>query len=131
MNATMLRAVADTLLPGDDAGLPKGSDIAEVVEALRARASAILLLLPSEFPGRDAKTRAALLRDVEQSAFQPFRDMVLAALKAYYEDARVLAAMEADPAPPQPHGMTLAPMADDLTPALERVRTRGALWRKA
>jgi hypothetical protein len=131
MNEAMLNAIADTLLPGDQAGLPKGSDIADVIDALRERAKPILPLLPPDFPSRDAKSRGVLLRDAEQKAFQPFRDMVLAALKAYYEDARVLTAMGADPAPPQPQGMTLAPMADDLNAALDKVRARGAIWRKA
>jgi hypothetical protein len=130
MNEALLKAIADTLLPGDQAGLPIGSDIAVVIEALRERATPFLPLLPPDFSARDITSRAALLRDVEQRAFQPFRDMVLAALKAYYEDKRVLAAMGADPAPPQPQGMKLAPMADDLKPALDRVRARGAIWRK-
>ena len=106
-----------SVLPGDDVGLPRGSDIAGVVEELRTRAAPILPLLPSDFSSHDAKARAALLRDAERKAFQPFRDMVLAALKAYYEDPRVLTAMGADPAPPQPQGMSLLPMADDLKPA--------------
>lgn len=127
----MLSAIADTLLPGAEAGLPKGSEIAAVAEALHERAPPILPLLPSDFSSRDAKTRIEILRKVEQGAFQPFRDMVLAALKAYYEDPRVLTAMGADPAPPQPQGMRLLPMADDLKPALEKVRARGPLWRKA
>lgn len=131
MSEAMLGAIADTLLPGDDAGLPRGSDIAAVVDALRTRAAPIRPLLPSDFSGRDAKTRIELLRKVEQGAFQPFRDMVLAALKAYYEDPRVLTAMGAHPAPPEPQGMSLLPMADDLKPALEKVRARGPLWRKA
>jgi hypothetical protein len=131
MNEAMLKAIADTLLPGDLAGLPNGSDIADVIDALRERAEFLPPLLPPDFPARDMKSRTAILRDVEQTAFQPFRDMVLAGLKAYYEDTRVLAAMGADSAPPQPKGMTLAPMADDLKPALDRVRARGAIWRKA
>ena len=131
MNETMLKAVADTLLPGDAAGLPKGSDIAAVIEALREGAEPILPLLPPDFPSRDAGARGALLKDAERKTFQPFRDMVLAALKAYYEDLRVLSSMGANPAPPQPQGMSLDPMADDLKPALDKVRARGPLWRKA
>lgn len=131
MSEAMLSAIADTLLPGDEAGLPKGSEIAAVVDALRERAAPILSLLPADFAGRDAKARTVLLQDAERRAFQPFRDMVLAALKAYYEDPRVLAAMGAAPAPPQPGGMALPPMADDLKPALEKMRARGPLWRKA
>jgi hypothetical protein len=130
MSEAMLRAVADTLLPGDEAGLPKGSDIRDVIDALRERAEFLLPLLPADFSARDMTSRTALLRDAEQKAFQPFRDMVLAGLKAYYEDPRVLTAMGADPAPPQPQGMKLAPMADDLKPALEKLRARGAIWRK-
>jgi hypothetical protein len=131
MSETMLKAIADTLLPGDEAGLPKGSDIADAVEALCEHAGFLLPLLPPDFSARDMVSRTALLLDAEQKAFQPFRDMVLAGLKAYYEDARVLTAMGADPAPPQPRGMTLAPMADDLKSALEKVRARGPIWRKA
>ena len=130
MSEAMLSALADTLLPGDDAGLPKGSEIDAVIEVLRERAAPILSLLPDDFSNSDAKARAELLRDAERKAFQPFRDMVLAALKDYYEDPRVLTAMDADPAPPQPQGMKLVPMADDLKSALEKIRARGPLWRK-
>jgi hypothetical protein len=130
VSETTLKAIADTILPGDEVGLPKGSDISGVIDALRAHAGFLQPLLPADFPAREMKSRAAILRDVEQKAFQPFRDMVLAGLKAYYEDERVLTAIGSDPAPPQPQGMKLAPMADDLKPALEKVRTRGAIWRR-
>lgn len=130
MSEAILNAIADTLLPGDDAGLPKGSEIATVIETLRDRVAPVLPLFPSDFASRDAKTRTELLRDAERKVFQPFRDLVLAALKAYYEDPRVLTAMGTDPAPPQPQGMKLLPMADDLKPALKKMRARGPLWRR-
>jgi hypothetical protein len=131
MNETMLRAIADTLLPGDETGLPKGSDIKAVTEALRDSAQPVLAMLAPDFFRHDKKSRTALLAEAERNALQPFREMTMAALKAYYEDKRVLMAMGARPAPPQPQGMSLAPMADDLKPALEKVRARGPLWREA
>jgi hypothetical protein len=131
MNAAMLRAIADALLPGDEAGLPRGSTINAVIEALQDNVKPVVALLPEDFAVRDAKKRIEALTQIERDAFQPFREMVLAALKAYYEDKRVLMAMGARPSPPQPYGVTLVPMADDLKPALDKVRARGPLWREA
>jgi hypothetical protein len=131
MNETMLRAIADTLLPGDEAGLPKGSDIKAVTEALRDSAKPVIAMLTPDFFRHDEKNRAALLAEIERRAFQVFREMTIAALKAYYEDKHVLMAMGTRPAPPQPQGATLAPMADDLNLALDKVRARGPIWREA
>jgi hypothetical protein len=131
MNAALLRAIADTLLPGDAQGLPRGSIINAVIEALQDNVKPIAALLPKDFASCDAKARTDALAEIERDAFQPFREMVIAALKAYYEDKRVLMAMGTRPSPPQPYGVTLVPMADDLKPALDKLRARGPLWREA
>lgn len=129
MTPTQLRQLADLLLPGDEAGLPQGSLVPDVMLALAESSSPIKALVGSHPDFADAEKRAAVLSRLEQSHPQDFRDLVLSLIKPYYESGPVLEAMGWRSAPPQPTGHAIAPMDAELGQALARVAARKRMWR--
>jgi hypothetical protein len=133
-----LAAVLDTLLPGDagsPAPLPSGSragidfnDLSSTqAEALRTIAEEAGS--EAEFATVPAAKRAEVMRRVEAKAPTAFQALLAAALMRYYQSEAVTTAMGWRTAPPQPGGHKL-PMTDEATWArLEKVRTRGRIWR--
>jgi hypothetical protein len=133
MTRATLLAVLDTLLPGDqgDAPLPPlskaGLDLARlerlaepVIAALGDR-DGFLTAVPAD--------RVAKLRVVELNAPDAFKALLAEALAAYYEAPPVLAALGWRSAPPQPHGHEVAPNDEVTLGTLEKVKSRGPLWR--
>ena len=129
MTPSYLRLVADLILPGDEAGLPPGSLIPDVMAVLAESISPVKKLIDEEPGFADANKRRDIVQSIEQAHSQEFRDFVLALIKAYYESGQVLEAMGWRSAPPQPHGHPVEPMDDALVPALARVAERRRLWR--
>ena len=136
MTPAFLRAVADTLLPGEAAAprgetpLPAASAAGvsidavqhrEVLQAIAARAGG------SEFAAACEADRVAVLRVVEREHPATFRALVISALADYWESASTLAALGWRAEPPQPRGHAL-PAFDQSR--LAKVRERGHLWRK-
>lgn len=129
MTPTQLRLLADLLLPGDDAGLPRGSLVPDVMLALAETVSPIKTLVGQHPDFADAGKRAELLKSLEQSHVQEFRDLVLSLIKPYYESGQVLEAMGWRSAPPQPMGHAIAPMTADLSQSLASIAARRRMWR--
>lgn len=129
MTPAQLRQLADLLLPGDEAGLPPASLVPDVMLALAESASPIKTLAGRHPDFTDAGKRAELLKSLEQSHAQDFRDLVLSVIKPYYESGQVLEAMGWRSAPPQPMGHQIEPMAADLSQALARIAARKRMWR--
>lgn len=129
MTSEALRNLCDLLLPGDEAGLPSGSHVPEVMRSLLDSPSPIKSLALAHPDFADADKRLALLITIEQDHPQAFRDFVLSLIKPYYESGEVLAAMGWRSAPPQPQGHTVAPMDETLKPDLAEMIERGRLWR--
>ncbi|QIG51112.1 hypothetical protein G5V57_27360 [Nordella sp. HKS 07] len=129
MTSAQLRQLANLLLPGDEAGLPQGSLVPDVMLALAESSSPIKALVGSHPDFADAKKRTAVLSSLEQSHPQDFRDLVLSLIKPYYESGPVLEAMGWRSAPPQPTGHAIAPMDAELSQALARVAARKRMWR--
>lgn len=127
MTPAQMQILANALLPGDDAGLPMGSLVADVMAALARSTSPIKALIPVDFPA--GTEPQALLTALEQAHPADFRDFVLSLLKPYYETAEVLEALGWSPAPPQPHGHPLAAMDEALTVELGKIAARRKLWR--
>jgi hypothetical protein len=129
----MLPAILDTLLPGDqgEPPLPRASDAALDLAALERLAGPVIAALGSGdgFLTATPAERAARLRAVEQTQPEAFGTLLAKALAAYYQAAPVLAALGWRAAPPQPHGHDVAPTDGATLRLLERVRTRGRLWR--
>ena len=124
-----LRLLADMILPGDETGLPPGSLIPDVMAVLAQSTSPIKDLAGNHPDFADAGKRHKILASLEQSHPREFRDFVLGLIKAYYEAGQVLEAMGWRSAPPQPQGHVIAPMDEDLAPALAKVAERKRLWR--
>lgn len=130
MTPAQLRSLADLLLPGDDeAGLPSGSRVPDVMLVLTETASPIKALAGRHPDFADAGKRGELLKSLEQSHAQDFRDLVLSLIKPYYESGQVLEAMGWRSAPPQPMGHQIEPMAADLSRALAEIAARKRMWR--
>jgi hypothetical protein len=133
MTRAMLLAVLDTLLPGDDGEprLPSASEAALDLKKLERLAEPVVAALGDSdgFLMAAAIDRVARLRAVEQAAPDAFRALLAEALATYYEAAPVVAALGWRVAPPQPHGHNVAPNEDATLRTLEKVKSRGQLWR--
>jgi hypothetical protein len=129
MTPAHLRLLADLILPGDETGLPPGSLVPDVMAAMTDAASPIKALACDHPDFTAADQRPGILARLEMEHHQEFRDFVLALIKAYYESGQVLEAMGWRSAPPQPQGHQVAPMDEELAPALARVAERKRLWR--
>jgi hypothetical protein len=134
MNQDFLRAVVDTLLPGDailPAGSVAGVDLGKYAETL----GPALQLIANAAGGEEAlietdeARRVAILKAVQHDAPESFTRLLGALLPDYYEASAVLKALGWRSEPPQPRGHVV-PATDDVTCArLERVKSRGKLWR--
>jgi hypothetical protein len=129
MTPVPLRQLADLLLPGDEAGLPPGSRVPDVMLALSESTSPIIAQIGRHPDFAYPDKREAVLIELERSHGQEFRDLVLSLIKPYYESGPVLEAMGWRTAPPQPTGHELAPMATDLNEALAKIAARKRIWR--
>jgi hypothetical protein len=133
MTHAMLLAILDTMFPGDDGELPllpasqagldlaKLERLAEPVAAALGDADVFLTAAPAE--------RVAKLRIAELNAPAAFKALLAEALASYYESPSVLAALGWRVAPPQPHGHQVPPNDGEILRALEKVKSRGRLWR--
>jgi hypothetical protein len=133
MTRVVLLAILDTMFPGDDGEppLPPASEagldlaklelLAEPVAAALGTVDAFLTAAPAE--------RVAKLRIVELNAPAAFKALLAEALARYYESLPVLAALGWRVAPPQPHGHQVPPNDGETFHALEKVKSRGRLWR--
>jgi hypothetical protein len=129
MTPAHLRLLADLILPGDEAGLPPGSLVPDVM-AVMARSTSPIRALAGDHPDfPDASKRRGIVTRLEAEHPQEFRDFVLSLIKAYYESGHVLEAMGWRSAPPQPQGHKVAPMDEALASALARVAECKRLWR--
>ena len=129
MTPGYLRLLADVILPGDEAGLPPGSLVPDVMAVMAQSTSPIKALAADDPDFVAANERARILARLEATHPDDFREFVLPLIKAYYESGQVLEAMGWRSAPPQPQGHKVAPMDEALTPALIRVAERKRLWR--
>lgn len=131
---SLIGAVVDTLLPGDDgapalpsgtaAGVPIRIDAAahrEVLDAIARTAGG-----ESAFVQADAAVRAAVLKEVEHAMPDAFATLLLRAIEEYYDADAVIAAFGWTVEPPHPMGHRLPAFDDGL---LAKVKRRGALWR--
>ena len=123
------RLLADLILPGDQAGLPPGSIVPDVMAVMVESASPIIALACDHPDFADASKRPGIIMALETERPQEFRDFALSLIKAYYETGQVLEAMGWRSSPPQPQGHKIAPMDAALAPALSRVAERKRLWR--
>jgi hypothetical protein len=129
MTPARLRLLADVILPGDEAGLPPGSLIPDVMAVMAQSTSPIKALATDHPDFAAASERPRILMRLEAEHPQEIRDFVLPLVKAYYESGQVLEAMGWRSAPPQPQGHEIAPMDEALAPALARVAAFKRLWR--
>jgi len=129
MTPMQVRQLADLLLPGDEAGLPPGSRVPDVMLALTESTAPIIAQIGRHPDFAAPEKRQAVVNEMERSHGQEFRDLVLSLIKPYYESGPVLEAMGWRSAPPQPTGHVIAPMADDLTQALAEIAARKRIWR--
>lgn len=129
MTPVQLRQLADLLLPGDEAGLPPGSHVPDVMLVLTESTAPIIAQIGRCPDFADPEKRQAVLNKMERDHGQEFRDLVLSLIKPYYESGPVLEAMGWRTAPPQPTGHVIAPMTDDLTQALAEIAARKRIWR--
>jgi hypothetical protein len=138
----LIRAIVDTLIPGDeDAPLPAASEVG-VSAALTAALDTpegtayrhVIACVARELEGAHEFVRAtpdrrvAALQAVERDAPLEFRRLVIFALEAYYQAGPVLLAMGWRVQSPQPLGHPVEPLDETL---IEPVRARGRLWRDA
>ncbi len=141
MTPEFLRAVVDTLLPGEQGdalgtvALPSGSaagvDLANYAASARPVLDAIARAAggAAAFATASEVVRAAALRSVERGLPDEFRSLVTPVLADYYESAAVLIAFGWRAEPPQPRGHAV-PSTDEAThQRLDRVRRRAKLWR--
>ena len=133
MTRVMLLAVLDTLLPGDEGEppLPSASEAALDLKKLERLAEPVVVALGDSdgFLMAAAIDRVAQLRAAEQTAPDAFKALLAEALATYYEAAPVVAVLGWHIAPPQPHGHDVAPNDDSTLRSLEKVKSRGRLWR--
>lgn len=141
MTPEFLRAVVDTLLPGEQSNtpgsamLPSGSaagvDLAKYAAAARPALDAIAHAAggAAAFAGASEAARAAALSTVARESPDTFRALVTPVLADYYESAAVLIAFGWRAEPPQPRGHALPPTDEVTHQRLDRVRRRAKLWR--
>ena len=141
MTPEFLRAVVDTLLPGEQgdapasAALPSGSaagvDLAKYAAAARPVLDAIARAAGGApaFARASEAARAAALSTVEQNLPDAFRALVTPVLTDYYESPAVLIAFGWRAEPPQPLGHALPPTDEVTHQQLDRVKRRNKLWR--
>ena len=143
MTPEFLRAVLDTLIPGETVpgesdlpALPSGSAAGvnaashasahhDVLRAIAARAGG-----EDVFATADEAARVQTLKSIEREQPDEFRALVTALLLDYYESAPVLAAMGWRPDPPQPKGHRLIEFDAAQSATLTRVREKAKLWRE-
>ena len=141
MRQEFLRAVVDTLLPGEAAGpageqrLPNGSlagvDLAKYAEASQGILQTIVMAAGDDaaFLKASEARRIEILQSVQREAPEAFARLLAALLPDYYETPLVLNALGWRSEPPQPKGH-IVPAMDEATGAkLERVRLGRKLWR--
>ena len=129
MTPAHLRLLADVILPGDEAVLPPGSLVPDVMAVVAQSTSPIKSRACDHPDFAKASKRQSILVGLEAEHPQQFRDFVLSLIKSYYESGHVLEAMGWRSAPPQPQGHQVAAMDEALAPALARVAERKRLWR--
>jgi hypothetical protein len=136
MTDAFFRAVADTLFPGDAvcpsataAGLDAADHVADhaaILDALAERAGG-----RAAFVDAEAAHRIAIVREIERAHPAAFRALTTALAGAFYGLPAVLAAFDWPERPPQPEGFPLIDPGAAIAPLLDKVRRRGAIWRKA
>ena len=133
MTHEALHAVLDTMLPGNEGEppLPPASQAGLDLAKLARLAEPVIAALgdPDGFLAAAPAERVARLRIVELNVPAAFKALLAEALASYYEAPPVLAALRWRVAPPQPHGHDVAPNDDALFRRLEKVKSRGQLWR--
>jgi hypothetical protein len=141
MTPEFLRAVVDTLLPGEVAApageqhLPAGSvagvDLGKHLVASQAVLQAIVNTAgdASSFVAASETRRIDILQSVQRDAPEDFARLLNALLPDYYETPVVLNALGWRSKPPQPQGHIVPAMDDTTRARLERVRSRGKRWR--
>lgn len=135
-----LRALLDTLLPGDGQDWPAAGQhgLADRTRALAAlfpngaqALETVLEALPEGFADTSQETRETLLRDIEAQEPAAFEQTVTAAYNAYYTDPDIRDIIERltgyENRPPQPKGYDLPPFDESL---LDQVKARGPIWRR-
>ena len=137
MTPEFLRAVVDTLLPGEVAApageqnLPAGSvagvDLGKYAEALQPILQVILRAAGDApaFAAASETTRVDILQSVQREAPEAFARLLNALLPDYYETSLVLNALGWRSEPPQPRGHIVPAMDETTRARLERVRSRG------
>ena len=140
MNATTLRVLADTLLPGVANAWPSASaagvDVALAADAathepLRVALDDIRAALGPDAARLDDAARVALLSQIELDAPEAFGTLVAACYLAYYTSPMVLGLLAEtgyEAGPPQPCGHHLPPFDERM---LEIQKRRTPFWRKA
>ena len=141
MTPEFLRAVVDTLLPGEVAApageqnLPAGSvagvDLGKYLVASQAVLRAIVNTAgdASSFVAASEARRIEILQSVQREAPEAFARLLNALLPDYYETSLVLNALGWRSEPPQPRGHIVPAMDETTRTRLERVRSRGKRWR--
>ena len=141
MKPDFLRAVVDTLLPGEavapagvpslPAGSPAGVDLAPHAESLTSVLAAIARAAggESDFPAADENRRTAILQSVQRDMPEAFARLLGVVLPDYYEAPAVLNALGWRSEPPQPMGHAVPAMDDATLARLERVKSGGRRWR--
>jgi hypothetical protein len=122
MTPDFLRAVLDTLIPGEaapaEAGLPplpSGSAVIVDHASYAVQHADVLHAIATQAGGERAFAEAAeaartsVLRSIEARQPEPFRALLTVLLQDYYETPAVLAAMGWRADPPQPRGHELSP----------------------
>jgi len=133
MTPEFLRAVVDTVLPGE--ALPNaaaaGVDLAKYAETARPALDAIAAASggAARFAAASETERVAMLRRVEREQPAAFRALIMPLLIDYYDAAAVLAALGWRGQPPQPQGHAVPSADEETLRRLERVRARQPLWR--
>lgn len=128
MTNAVLLALLDTLLPGNEA-LPAFSRADIDPARLEAPAGPLLAAIDQEFAHATVADRIERLREIERNMPEAFRVFLGQALAAYYQAPRVQAALGWRALPPQPSGHRLSAGDEVAWRLLEKVRTRGRLWR--
>ncbi len=142
MNSKFLRAVVDTLLPGEavaptgarrlPAGSAAGVDLLKHVEVSRPLLDAIAKAAgdAQRFVDGDEASRVAILVSVQRELPEGFARLLGALLPDYYEVPAVTNALGWRSEPPQPQGHVVPAMDETTRLRLERVRLGRQRWRK-
>lgn len=141
MNSEFLRAIVDTLLPGETASagpsaLPSGTaagvDPGRHGEASQSVFDAIARAAggAAEFARADEARRVAILQSVQRDMPEAFARLLAALLPDYYEAPAVLQALGWRAEPPQPRGHAIPAMDEATRARLERVRLGRKRWRE-